>query len=109
MLVDEARYGMDIAFIVMLFLTSLTGHGAAGSCARRGDGPGLALPLGVVFSLFVTMPMASSFTASTVFVRAGALCDGAEGDGAYLTSSLRAKRSIHPVPCSTLIALLRSQ
>ena len=33
-LVDEQRYGMDVAFIVMLFLTSLTGM-ALLICARR--------------------------------------------------------------------------
>ena len=56
MLVDEARYGMDIAFIVMLFLTSLTGMALLILRETAAMGPLLALHLGVVFSLFVTMP-----------------------------------------------------
>ena len=55
-LVDEARYGMDIAFIVMLFLTSLTGMALLVLRETAAMGPLLALHLGVVFSLFVTMP-----------------------------------------------------
>src|SRR5882672_5481454 len=55
-LVDEARYGMDIAFIVMLFLTSLTGMALLVLRESAAMGPLLALHLGVVFSLFVTMP-----------------------------------------------------
>ena len=55
-LVDEARYGMDIAFIVMLFLTSLTGMALLILRDTAAMGALLALHLGVVFSLFVTMP-----------------------------------------------------
>jgi citrate/tricarballylate utilization protein len=55
-LVDEARYGMDIAFIVMLFLTSVTGMALLVLRETAAMGPLLALHLGVVFSLFVTMP-----------------------------------------------------
>jgi len=55
-LVDQARYGMDIAFIVMLFLTSLTGMALLVLRETAAMGPLLALHLGVVFSLFVTMP-----------------------------------------------------
>ena len=55
-LVDEARYGMDVAFIVMLFLTSLTGMALLMLRETAAMGPLLALHLGVVFSLFVTMP-----------------------------------------------------
>jgi citrate/tricarballylate utilization protein len=55
-LVDEARYGMDIAFIVMLFLTGLTGMALLVLRETAAMGPLLALHLGVVFSLFVTMP-----------------------------------------------------
>jgi citrate/tricarballylate utilization protein len=55
-LVDQARYGMDIAFIVMLFLTSLTGMALLFLRETAAMGPLLALHLGVVFSLFVTMP-----------------------------------------------------
>ena len=56
MLVDEARHGMDVAFIVMLFLTSLTGMVLLVLRETAAMGPLLALHLGVVFSLFVTMP-----------------------------------------------------
>ncbi len=55
-LVDETRYGMDTAFIVMLFLTSLTGLALLVLRETGAMGPLLALHLGVVFSLFVTMP-----------------------------------------------------
>ena len=55
-LVDETRYGMDVAFIVMLFLTSLTGMALLLLRETAAMGPLLALHLGVVFSLFVTMP-----------------------------------------------------
>ena len=55
-LVDEISYGMDIAFIVMLFLTSLTGMALLILRETAAMGPLLALHLGVVFSLFVTMP-----------------------------------------------------
>jgi citrate/tricarballylate utilization protein len=53
---DEARFGMDAAFIVMLFLTSATG--LALLALRDGAAMGLllALHLGVVFALFITMP-----------------------------------------------------
>src|SRR6201991_4716749 len=55
-LVDETRYGMDVAFIVMLFLTSLTGLALLLLRATPAMGPLLALHLGVVFALFITMP-----------------------------------------------------
>jgi citrate/tricarballylate utilization protein len=55
-LVDAARYGMDVAFIAMLFLTSLTGMALLLLRETAAMGPLLALHLGVVFSLFVTMP-----------------------------------------------------
>ena len=53
---DEARFGMDVAFLAMLFLTSLTG--LALLVFRDGAAMGilLAIHLGVVFSLFATMP-----------------------------------------------------
>jgi citrate/tricarballylate utilization protein len=55
-LVDEARRGMDTAFLAMLFMTSLTG--LALLLCRDGAAMGLllSLHLGVVFSLFITMP-----------------------------------------------------
>ena len=55
-LVDEARTGMDVAFIAMLFLTSLTGMAWLLLRDSAAMGPLLALHLGVVFSLFITMP-----------------------------------------------------
>ena len=48
--------GMDVAFIVMLFLTSLTGMALLLLRETAAMGPLLALHLGVVFSLFITMP-----------------------------------------------------
>src|SRR6266403_1984286 len=55
-LVDEQRTGMDVAFIAMLFLTSLTGMALLLLRDSAAMGPLLALHLGVVFSLFITMP-----------------------------------------------------
>ena len=55
-LVDEKRTGMDVAFIAMLFLTSLTGMALLLFRDSAAMGPLLALHLGVVFSLFITMP-----------------------------------------------------
>ena len=52
----EARIGMDVAFIVMLFLTSLTGMALLLLRDTAAMGLLLALHLGVVFSLFITMP-----------------------------------------------------
>ena len=55
-LVDEKRMGMDVAFILMLFLTSFTGMALLLLRDTAVMGPLLALHLGVVFSLFITMP-----------------------------------------------------
>jgi citrate/tricarballylate utilization protein len=55
-LVDEKRTGMDVAFIVMLFLTSLTGLALLVWRDTPAMGPLLALHLGVVFALFITLP-----------------------------------------------------
>ena len=55
-LVDEQRVGMDTAFIVMLFLTSLTGMALLILRETSAMGPLLALHLGVVFALFITLP-----------------------------------------------------
>jgi citrate/tricarballylate utilization protein len=55
-MLDQSRLGMDTAFIVMLFLTSLTGllllvlRGTAAMNAL------LAVHLGVVLALFITLP-----------------------------------------------------
>jgi citrate/tricarballylate utilization protein len=55
-LADEARYGMDAAFILMLFLTSLTGLVLLILRDSAAMGPLLAIHLGVVFALFITLP-----------------------------------------------------
>ena len=55
-LVDATRRGMDTAFIVMLFLTGLTGIALLLWRETSAMGPLLALHLGVVFALFITMP-----------------------------------------------------
>jgi citrate/tricarballylate utilization protein len=55
-LVDEKRSGMDVAFIAMLFLTSLTGIALLACRDMPAMGALLALHLGFVFSLFLTMP-----------------------------------------------------
>jgi citrate/tricarballylate utilization protein len=55
-MVDGARFGMDAAFLAMLFLTSLTGLLLL---VLRGTGAMailLAGHLGVVFALFITLP-----------------------------------------------------
>ena len=55
-LVDEARFGMDVAFLAMMFLTGLTGLLLMAFRETAAMGVFLALHLGVVFSLFLTMP-----------------------------------------------------
>lgn len=51
-----ARMGMDVAFLVMLALTSLTGLALLALRTTPAMGLLLAIHLGVVFSLFLTMP-----------------------------------------------------
>ena len=53
---DKERFGMDVAFLAMLFLTSLTGLALLFLRDTSAMGILLALHLGVVFSLFITMP-----------------------------------------------------
>ena len=53
---DEKRTGMDVAFILMLFLTGLTGLALLLWRDTVAMGPLLALHLGVVFALFITLP-----------------------------------------------------
>ena len=53
---DVSRTGMDVAFLAMLFLTSLTGLLLMVLRSTPAMGLLLALHLGVVFSLFITMP-----------------------------------------------------
>jgi citrate/tricarballylate utilization protein len=53
---DRPRTGLDVAFIVMLFLTSATGLALLFARATPAMPLLLALHLGVVFALFVTMP-----------------------------------------------------
>ena len=55
-LADEERFGMDIAFIAMLFLAGATGLALLALRATNLMGLVLALHLGVVFALFITMP-----------------------------------------------------
>jgi citrate/tricarballylate utilization protein len=55
-LIDQASAGMDIAFLVMLFLTSLTGLALLVGRDTATMGPLLALHLGIVFALFITLP-----------------------------------------------------
>lgn len=55
-LLDTERLGMDAAFLLMLFLTSLTGLALLVLRATSAMGLLLALHLGVVFALFITMP-----------------------------------------------------
>jgi citrate/tricarballylate utilization protein len=53
---DGSRRGMDVAFILMLLLTSVTGLALLAFRSTPAMGMLLALHLGVVFSLFITMP-----------------------------------------------------
>jgi citrate/tricarballylate utilization protein len=55
-LMDRAKFGMDMAFLMMLFLTGLTGLLLMVLRETWAMGVMLALHLGVVFSLFLTMP-----------------------------------------------------
>jgi citrate/tricarballylate utilization protein len=55
-LVDQARMGMDVAFVAMLLLTALTGIALLLLRDSAAMGALLALHLGVVFALFITMP-----------------------------------------------------
>lgn len=55
-LVDSQRFGMEVAFIVMLLLTSLTGLLLLVLRETAAMGPLLAIHIGVVFALFITMP-----------------------------------------------------
>jgi citrate/tricarballylate utilization protein len=55
-LLDENRYGMDVGFIAMLFLTGFTGMALLVLRETAAMGPLLALHLGAVFALFITMP-----------------------------------------------------
>ena len=55
-LMDESRMGMDVAFILMLLLTGVTGLLLLVLRATPLMGVTLALHLGFVFGFFVTMP-----------------------------------------------------
>jgi citrate/tricarballylate utilization protein len=55
-MVDEARLGMDFAFLAMLFLTSLTGLLLLVLRDTAAMPVLLAIHLGVVFALFITLP-----------------------------------------------------
>jgi citrate/tricarballylate utilization protein len=56
MLADEARYGMDAGFILMLLITSATGLALLVLRESTMMGLLLSIHLGVVFSLFLTLP-----------------------------------------------------
>ena len=53
---DARATGMDMAFIVMLFATSLTGLALLVLRATAAMPLLLALHLGIVFALFITLP-----------------------------------------------------
>jgi len=53
---DHASLGMDVAFLAMLLLTGLTGLGLLVLRETAGMGLLLALHLGVVLALFLTLP-----------------------------------------------------
>jgi citrate/tricarballylate utilization protein len=53
---DGKKYGMDVAFLAMLFMTSLTGLALLLLRATPAMGLTLALHIGIVFALFITMP-----------------------------------------------------
>jgi citrate/tricarballylate utilization protein len=55
-LMDPAKFGMDTAFLGMMFLTGLTGLLLMVLRETAAMGVMLAIHLGVVFSLFLTMP-----------------------------------------------------
>ena len=55
-LLDTRRLGMDMAFLAMLFLTGLSGLALLVFRSTGAMGILLALHLGIVFSLFITMP-----------------------------------------------------
>jgi len=55
-LMDPAKFGMDTAFLAMLLLTGLTGLLLMVLRETAAMGAALAIHLGVVFALFLTMP-----------------------------------------------------
>ena len=55
-LVDETRYGMDTAFTTVLLLTSLSGLAVLAWRETSAMASLLALHLGIVFALFMTLP-----------------------------------------------------
>jgi citrate/tricarballylate utilization protein len=57
---DDARFGMDAAFLAMLFLTSLTGLALMVLRYTAAMPLLLALHLGTVFALFLTLPYSKS-------------------------------------------------
>jgi len=53
---DRTQTGMDVAFIALLLLTAVTGLALLASRETRGMGVALAIHLGAVLALFVTLP-----------------------------------------------------
>jgi citrate/tricarballylate utilization protein len=93
MLSDERRYGMDVAFIAMLFMTSLTGMALLVLRETSAMGLLLALHLGVVFSLFVTMPYGKfvhgiyRYVALVRYAKERALTSAGDGEALPATST----------------------
>lgn len=56
MIADTKRFGMDVAFLVMLFATSASGMALLVFRETSAMGMLLSIHLGIVFSLFMTMP-----------------------------------------------------
>ena len=81
-MVDEQRLGMDFAFLAMLFLTSLTGLALLVLRATPAMALLLALHLGVVFALFLTMPYGKFVHG---FYRYAALVRYAREHGAFVS------------------------
>ena len=76
---DEQRFGMDFAFLAMLFLTSLTGLLLLVLRATPAMPLLLALHLGVVFALFITMPYGKFVHGIYRFVALVRYAQGASG------------------------------
>jgi citrate/tricarballylate utilization protein len=53
---DPTQTGMDVAFIALLFITSVTGLALLALRETHGMGVALAIHLGAVLALFVTLP-----------------------------------------------------
>ncbi|WP_193174586.1 tricarballylate utilization 4Fe-4S protein TcuB [Oricola nitratireducens] len=89
-MVDRAKFGMDTAFLAMMFMTGLTGLALMVLRETPAMGIMLAIHLGVVFALFLTMPYGKFVHG---FYRFGAL--------ALYAAERKAERSAKPgIPAS---------